>query len=75
MEFFIQCQVVPKKVPTEVSSMAGIINKDAQQQQQVDDNKPKMPEIKPPQTVSLQTGSQSNKGFDTSSSQTCVTTT
>ncbi|KAA6362789.1 MAG: hypothetical protein EZS28_041684, partial [Streblomastix strix] len=76
MGFFIHCEVVPEKAPTEVNSMAGIINKDAQQQQQqVDDNKTKMPEIKPPQIVTLQPGSQTNKGFGTSSSQQRVTTT
>ncbi|KAA6372360.1 MAG: hypothetical protein EZS28_032112 [Streblomastix strix] len=61
MGIFMQCEVVPEKAPTEVSSMA-------------DDNNFKMPEIKPPQTVSLQQGSQSKKGFGTSSSQRRVTT-
>ncbi|KAA6325215.1 MAG: hypothetical protein EZS28_054097, partial [Streblomastix strix] len=76
MVFFIQCEVVPEKAPTQVSTMADIISKDAQQQQQqVDDNKTKMPEIKPPQIVTLLPGSQTKKGFGTSSSQQRVTTT
>ncbi|KAA6392542.1 MAG: hypothetical protein EZS28_011928, partial [Streblomastix strix] len=76
MGFFIQCEAVPEKAPTEVSTMADIISKDAQQQQQqVDANKTKIPEIKPPQIVTLQPGSQTNKGFGTSSSQQRVTTT